>query len=177
MCRKVPFVSPIQRIADYFPALFDFLPRPYVLPGQMDEFRQAVNAQTTTHIYKPDEGSLGRGIRIIPAGESFDRLGLKHRLAVAQEYIGSVLIDDRKFDLRIYARIASIKPLRIHVYRQGVAKFCTETADGNTKFAVLTNTAVNLKNPDAVMEQMTRSATDVFEQLRIEHNCGRRLKT
>jgi hypothetical protein len=171
MCRKVPFVSLIQRAAGYFPDLIDFLPRSYILPRQMDEFRQAVDGQRAVHIYKPDRGSLGHGIRLIPLGDNFEKLGLRPRLAVAQEYIESVLIDDRKFDLRIYALVASVKPLRIYVYRQGVARFCTETADGNTTFAVLTNTAVNLKNPDAVLEKMTRSVTDVFEQLRIEHNC------
>jgi hypothetical protein len=92
-------------------------------------------------------------------------------MAVAQEYIDSVLIDDRKFDLRIYTLVASIKPLRIYVYREGVARFCTEAPDGNTKFAILTNTAVNMKNPDAVLEQMTRSVTDVFEQLSREYQC------
>jgi hypothetical protein len=170
MCRKVPFVSLVQRAADYFPHLFDFLPRSYLLPRQLEDFRRAVDAQSAVHIYKPDKGSLGHGIRLISIGDDFESLGLKPRLAVAQEYIDSVLIDNRKFDLRIYALVASIKPLRIYVYRQGVARFCTEAADGCTKFAVLTNTAVNLKNPDAVLEKMTRSVTDVFEQLRTEYN-------
>jgi hypothetical protein len=137
----------------------------------MDDFQQALHDRRAVHIYKPDKGSLGHGIRIIPIGETFESLSLKNRLAVAQEYIDSVLIDDRKFDLRIYALVSSVRPLRIYVYREGVARFCTEDATGSTKFAVLTNTAVNLQNPDAVLEEMTRSVTDVFEQLRGEHSC------
>jgi hypothetical protein len=121
MCHKVPFVSLIQRAADHFPQLFDFLPHSYVLPAQTDDFRQALHDKRAVVIYKPDKGSGGQGIRMIPIGETFESLDLKSRLAVAQEYIDSVLIDDRKFDLRIYALVSSLRPLRIYVYREGVA--------------------------------------------------------
>lgn len=36
------------------------------------------------------------------------------------------LIDNLKFDMRIYVLIAGIDPLRIFVYEEGLARFATE---------------------------------------------------
>jgi hypothetical protein len=173
MCRKAPFVRLVHRIAVYFPSLFTFLPKSYVLPEYNEEFKQALSLHDKTYIYKPDKGSLGHGIRVISPSETFEELNLKRRLAVAQEYIDSFLIDDRKFDLRIYALVASLQPLRIYVSRKGVARFCTESADGGTKYSVLTNTALNKKNPDRNPdpEEMTRMVSEVMDQIHCATGC------
>ncbi|OHT02886.1 Tubulin-tyrosine ligase family protein [Tritrichomonas foetus] len=163
MCRKAPFVRLIQRIEPFFPDLFTFLPKSYVLPLDGVAFNQALQKQDKTYIYKPDKGSLGHGIRMIPPGSDFR---YNARLAVAQEYIESFTIDDRKFDLRVYALICSLDPLSIYIYRGGVARFCTESAEGDSRFSVLTNTAVNCKNPNLDnTDKMTRMISDVFKQL------------
>ena len=163
MCRKAPFVRLLHRISPYFPDLFNFLPKSYILPMDKEAFNEALSKKDKRYIYKPDKGSLGQGIRVIEKGETFD---CKGRLAVAQEYIDSYTIDDRKFDLRLYALITSLQPLQIYIYRDGVARFCTESAEGNGKFSFLTNTAVNQKNPEADPEQMSRLISDVFAQLK-----------
>jgi hypothetical protein len=171
MCQKVPFVSLVRRMSEYYPDYFDFLPKSYVLPAEIDDFEQAVNSQTKEHIYKPNKGSHGHGIQIIPQSERFEHVRIRRYLAVAQEYIDSVLLDDRKFDLRIYALVASLRPLKIYVYREGVARFCTEKVDSDSVFATLTNTAINSKNPEAVPETMTRSVRAVLKRLQDERGC------
>jgi hypothetical protein len=129
------------------------------------DFMRAVDRHDRDHIFKPDGGSLGRGIQIIHKEGTWRPI---ERLAVAQEYIESFTIDDRKFDLRLYALIASMSPLRIYIYRHGVARFCTASPDANTRFGFLTNTAVNSKNPDAQPEKMTQMISDVFKRLQDE---------
>ena len=165
MCRKAPFVRLIHRLEPYYPGLFTFLPKSYILPNDNVSFLAALGRKDRRHIYKPDKGSLGHGIKVIEAGDNFP---IRRRLAVAQEYIESYTIDDRKFDLRIYALVASLEPLRIYIYRQGVARFCTASAEGTTRFSFLTNTAVNQKNPDAEPNKMTRMLTDVFAFLQTQ---------
>jgi hypothetical protein len=163
MCRKAPFVRLIHRIASFYPDLYSFLPKSYILPADRDEFDRAVKRHDRVHIYKPDRGSLGRGIELI---EKEDEWEPQARLAVAQEYIDSYTIDNRKFDLRLYALIASMEPLRIYVYRRGLARFCTDSAGASTKYARITNTAVNSKNPEAKVDEMTQTLTDIFPKLK-----------
>jgi hypothetical protein len=166
MCRKAPFVRLIHRIASRYPQYYTFLPKSYILPTDDDQFRQAVARHDRTHIYKPDRGSLGRGIRVIEKTEDWEPQG---RIAVAQEYIESYTIDNRKFDLRLYALIASLSPLRIYVYRRGLARFCTDPAGAHTKFASLTNTSVNAQNPGVKPEDMTQLFSDIIPKLKEQH--------
>jgi len=63
------------------------------------------------------------------------------------------LIDGLKFDMRIYVLVYGIDPLRIFVFREGLARFATEKYvapfKGNMEnlFMHLTNYAIN-KNSD-----------------------------
>lgn len=45
---------------------------------------------------------------------------------IASEYIANpLLIDDYKFDLRVYVVITSINPLRVYMYEEGLTRFAT----------------------------------------------------
>jgi hypothetical protein len=63
------------------------------------------------------------------------------------------------------------------VYRKGVARFWTESADGGREYSVLTNTALNKKNPDP--EVMMQSVTDVMDSIHhaISMRCRSRSRT
>jgi hypothetical protein len=59
------------------------------------------------------------------------------------------LINGFKFDLRIYVAIASVNPLRLYVYDEGLVRFATEKYnidDPKNVFVHLTNYSINKKN-------------------------------
>lgn len=70
-----------------------------------------------------------------------------------QKYIENpLLIDNLKFDLRIYVLLLGIDPLRIYMYKDGMARFSTEEyqppkkGNLNNVFMHLTNYSINKNN-------------------------------
>jgi hypothetical protein len=69
---------------------------------------------------------------------------------VVQQYIDKPhLIDDLKYDLRIYVLLYGVNPLRIYLHKMAFARFCTEPYEKpkkdnlNNVFMHLTNYAIN----------------------------------
>ena len=72
---------------------------------------------------------------------------------VIQEYLDKPhLVDDLKYDLRIYVLLYGINPLRIYVHDQGIARFATEpyvaprASNLDNLYMHLTNYAINKMN-------------------------------
>jgi tubulin polyglutamylase TTLL6/13 len=100
---------------------------------------------------------------------------------VAQRYLHKpFLIDNLKFDLRIYVLVAGCDPLRIYIHREGLARFATEEYKGPQSSNIadmcmhLTNYAVNKHNPNFVFNDDSetdnvghkRSLTSTMDMLR-----------
>ena len=156
--RKASLAKLIQKAIKLFPKSYDFIPKQYILPEQYDEFVEMLKTTNKTWIVKPDEGSLGIGIQIIEPGQSCE---IRRKSAVAQEYIDSYTLERKKFDLRIYVLISSVKPLKIFVYRDGLARFCSEEVDVDSVYAKLTNVTLN-KMHDHNFKDISRMISDVF---------------
>jgi len=66
------------------------------------------------------------------------------------------LIDGYKFDLRIYVLLAGVNPLRIFLYKEGLARFATvpyespQPSNLGNLFMHLTNYAINKDNENFV---------------------------
>jgi tubulin polyglutamylase TTLL5 len=120
-----------------------FFPLSYVLPTDRDPlFRAMKSRPNSPYIAKPPEGSCGHGIKIV----TFEDFYTIHHEAVVSEYIARPLtIDGFKFDLRIYVLVTSFAPLRAFVYKEGLARFATETYSiGKTcRLSQLTNATLN----------------------------------
>lgn len=93
----------------------------------------------------------GRGIYLVRRFEDIDQRSGEQ--LVAQRYMAKpYLIDNLKFDLRIYALVFGVDPLRIFVYQEGLARFATEEYVGPQKgnlenlFMHLTNYAIQKKS-------------------------------
>ena len=76
---------------------------------------------------------------------------------VTQKYLHKpFLIDDLKFDLRIYVLVTGVSPLRCFIYKEGLARFATmpyKTPNGvnlGDMCMHLTNYAINKENDDFV---------------------------
>lgn len=69
------------------------------------------------------------------------------------------LIDELKFDLRIYVLLKSVSPLKIFIYKEGLARFATSKYEKPSKFNIqdfmmhLTNYAVNKKSPNFIFNE------------------------
>lgn len=69
---------------------------------------------------------------------------------MVQKYINRpYLIDDYKFDFRIYVLVTNVQPLRVFMFKEGLARFATEKykqKNFNNPFIHLTNYAINKDN-------------------------------
>jgi len=85
---------------------------------------------------------------------------------VVQKYLHKPhLIDNFKYDLRVYVIMTGVNPLRVYVYKDGLARFATaeyeKPSDKNCKnlFMHLTNYAINKESENFV--QSTKNNEDV----------------
>uniref|UniRef100_A0A7S4KSZ3 Tubulin--tyrosine ligase-like protein 5 n=1 Tax=Guillardia theta TaxID=55529 RepID=A0A7S4KSZ3_GUITH len=129
-------------------ASFTYLPKTYLHPEDRERLLtdSKEKASRVTYIVKPRASARGQGIKLVSQPES---LGASSS-CVVQEYIDKpLLIDGRKFDMRLYVLVTSFDPLRLYLYQDGLARFCTETYDEDVKgssgdlFRHLTNYSVN----------------------------------
>lgn len=116
-------------------AVYDFIPRQFVLPEQKDEFIDAFKKRAKKNVPRsrartdPDYGkrwlvkSQGhRGVRFFTGLEDLDNI-LTTKDMVAQ-CIEPFLIGGHKFDIGLYVAITSIDPLRIYVYENALLRIC-----------------------------------------------------
>ena len=150
LCRKVPFARMMERMRQLYPDDFAFVPRTWVLPGDViptTEGRRKL-------IVKPDGGSQGDGIFVASNWEDARCRLAAHggglRECTVSHYIGNpLLLGGLKFDLRIYVVVSSLQPLRIHLCREGLARFATAPyadASGRELSAHLTNYSLNVRS-------------------------------
>ncbi|XP_073827371.1 tubulin tyrosine ligase-like 4B isoform X2 [Musca autumnalis] len=104
---------------------FGFMQKSYVMPEELELLRKAWPrnvARRTKWIVKPPASARGTGISIVNKWSQFP----KDQPLVVQKYIERpLLINDNKFDMRIYVVLTSINPLRLYMYKDGLARFAS----------------------------------------------------
>jgi len=155
LTRKDKFHSNLSKMAQlYGTDDFDFVPETYLLPDQYNEFyAQYLKQKQSMWIHKPCGSSQGRGIFLINSPSDIPPT----EPCIVSKYISNpLLINELKFDVRIYVLVSSFDPLRIYVYDEGLTRFaCEKYAPGNrnNRFSHLTNYSVNKKNEKFVQNQ------------------------
>ena len=156
---KVPLAKNMMTMVRSFPNEFKHVPKSWALPSEKKLFRNKFGKNNKsklnkTYILKPDHSCQGKGIVLCRTWDQVvaAMIGIEGGV-VAQEYITDpLLIDGHKFDLRVYAVVVSVDPLRIHLYDDGLVRICAvkykkpsakAIANGFDRTAHLTNYAVN----------------------------------
>lgn len=155
--RKVSLTRTLDIMRNLFPEEYDFHPLSWYLPQQFPDFTDAARRANLKHpsrksfyIVKPDEGSQGDGIYLITDPKDYLFNSKQH---VVQEYIANpLLIDNLKFDFRIYVVITSLEPLQVYIHSEGLARFCTvpyrapSAKNCHDAFMHLTNYSLNKRS-------------------------------
>ncbi|CAD8064847.1 unnamed protein product [Paramecium sonneborni] len=176
LARKNHLGKNLNKMQKQFPEEYDFYPRTWMLPSEYNDFKQQFG-KAKTFILKPEASCQGRGIFLTRCIEQINPT--EHY--VAQRYIHKpLLIDGLKFDLRMYVLICGCDPLRLYLYKEGLARFATQayiapnTNNLDDVCMHLTNYAINKDNPNFIFNSdekkmdvgHKRSMSSVFELLR-----------
>jgi len=130
---------------------FDFMPETYIYPEDKELIENKFNNYhldfNDLWLIKPTNLSQGRGIFLFNSLKE-----VKMEEYVITKYISNIsLINGRKYDLRLYVLIASLNPIRIYLYNEGlvriaIEKYKLDISSIQNKFMHITNTDLNIKN-------------------------------
>ena len=153
LSRKNHLARNLIKMSKKFPKEYKFFPRTFLLPAEWGEFKnsfanKALNMRPI-YIVKPEASCQGKGIFLVNGPEEVK----ENDHYVVQQYIKKpLLIDGLKFDCRLYVLVLSVDPLRVYLFKEGLARFSTDRYQAPCKknlsnlFMHLTNYSINSKN-------------------------------
>lgn len=149
ICKKNYLAWNLNKLLKIFPSDYNFYPKTWVLPADFLDFKSQLNKKKI-FIVKPEASSQGRGIFLI---RRLEEINISERYVV-QEYLSNpLLIENLKFDLRIYVLVTGCSPLRVYIHEDGLTRLATEAytvpnaKNFSNYFMHLTNYAINKNNP------------------------------
>ncbi|XP_052279832.1 tubulin polyglutamylase ttll6-like isoform X12 [Dreissena polymorpha] len=156
ICRKDLLARNMNRMVKMFPKEYNVFPKTWCLPADYGDFQAYCRQKKNkTYILKPESGCQGRGIWVTKNPKDVK----PHEHMICQQYLSRpLLIDGFKFDLRVYTLVTSCDPLRIFVFKDGLARFAThkylEPTHSNIEnvYMHLTNYAINKHSEDFIRD-------------------------
>ena len=133
-----------------FPDEYDYIAKTYSYPEEKKEIEKMLKNYKVKSddlwLIKPKSGSLGHGIRIFLTLKDIPREFLLTRYVNPPH-----LINNKKYDFRVYLLVTGIAPFRIYLYTEGLVRFASEEYSTNIKdlkqtYRHLTNISLNKKN-------------------------------
>lgn len=141
----------VWRMKRGFGSDYEICPMTYLFPEDYARFQsdKEMAEPNALWILKPAASSCGRGIKVISRKTKLKR---KHGYIVSKYVSNPHTLNGFKYDLRIYVLVTCFNPLRIYMFKDGLARFATETYSCNSKtikkrYMHLTNYSVNRKAP------------------------------
>eukprot|EP00510_Aplanochytrium_minuta_P002754 CAMPEP_0184018130 /NCGR_PEP_ID=MMETSP0954-20121128/7964_1 /TAXON_ID=627963 /ORGANISM="Aplanochytrium sp, Strain PBS07" /LENGTH=568 /DNA_ID=CAMNT_0026299529 /DNA_START=65 /DNA_END=1768 /DNA_ORIENTATION=+ len=142
----------------------------WILPTNFAALEADIASSNGKYIVKPAAAQAGEGIYLHDVS-TMGLKGLKGRVmrlnpAVVQPYLSNpLLINKKKWDMRIYVTVTSVVPLRAYMHSKGFIRFAYQNYSNDEesrtqKSNFLTNLSVNNKLAD------TNDLTWVFSELR-----------
>lgn len=129
---------------------FGFLPRTFCLPADTKLLRKVWERKggKGRWIVKPPALARGEGIKVI---NKWSQIPTTRPLVVQRYVARPYLINETKFDLRLYVLVTSMNPLRIYLYDDGLVRFASnkytnESSKVHDLFTHLTNYSINKKS-------------------------------
>ncbi|XP_067894554.1 tubulin polyglutamylase TTLL5 isoform X2 [Heterodontus francisci] len=131
---------------------FNIVPQAYILPSEYQELWTAHTKDKGPWIVKPVASSRGRGVYLVT---NPNQIATDESILVSRYIRSPLLIDDFKFDVRLYVLVTSFDPLVVYLYEEGLTRFATVKYDRGTRniknqFMHLTNYSINKKSCDYV---------------------------
>eukprot|EP01117_Protostelium_nocturnum_P002918 TRINITY_DN13849_c0_g1_i1.p1 TRINITY_DN13849_c0_g1~~TRINITY_DN13849_c0_g1_i1.p1 ORF type:complete len:530 (+),score=149.81 TRINITY_DN13849_c0_g1_i1:118-1707(+) len=165
--KKDKLVTNVSSMNARFPGEFNFLPKTYRLPLDHNQMKKDAKTEVIAKdgdqllnawIIKPTTLSRGRGIQVIKSLSAVPYDPSKDSPKVVSRYVSNpYLIDGYKFDIRLYAVVTSVNPLRIYMNKEGLVRFSTEKYtmsedELENSFRHLTNYSINRTNTEKYMK-------------------------
>ena len=142
-----------KNMRNRFPNDFNYLPETYAYPEERKKIHEIFDdyepEPDNLWLVKPKSGSLGEGIFLF---QNFTNTPSEYLL---MKYVSHPhLINNRKYDFRIYVLLTGLAPLRLYLYKEGITRFATQDYTLDIKhlselYRHLTNISLNKKNKEA----------------------------
>ena len=139
-----------------FPDLYNYMPMTFILPSDSENFEHEFKkSKKNIWIAKPVNMSRGRFIKLIYNNATYKKLCNNDNNNIQyliSKYLDKPhLLNNKKYDLRIYVIVLSFTPLKIYLYYNGLVRFATEDYvkdNFDNIFIHLTNYSINKQNPN-----------------------------
>ncbi|EGR32668.1 tubulin-tyrosine ligase family protein, putative [Ichthyophthirius multifiliis] len=160
LARKNYLARHLKKMQKQFPEEYNFFPQTWLLPLEYNdlrtEFEKIQKGKRKTFIVKPEASCQGKGIFLT---RSLDDLNNNDHYVVQRYLHKPFLIENLKFDFRVYVLLAGCEPLRTYIFKEGIARFATEEYESPNKenlenlYMHLTNYAINKDNSNFEFNQ------------------------
>ncbi|XP_019855248.1 PREDICTED: tubulin polyglutamylase TTLL4-like [Amphimedon queenslandica] len=137
---------------------YNYMPETFILPRDVEQLKSALEYDGVQRpwILKPSSGKRAIGVKIL-TDKSHLPTDTQHY--VAQRYITNpLLVNGRKFHIRLYLLITSLQPLRAYLHKEGLVLFAISNYTSNHNS--LKDLSIHLTNAAVADREKRESVTN-----------------